>query len=95
QRAVRRSDTVARLAGDEFIILLDPIDAPDDALHTAQKIVGAIRPPITLRGDTILHVTTSVGVACPGPEVREPDTALREADRALYWAKSRGRNTAA
>ncbi|MCO5397133.1 sensor domain-containing diguanylate cyclase [Ralstonia soli] len=95
QRAVRRTDTVARLAGDEFIILLDPIDAPDDALHTAQKIVGAIRPPIHLPGDSVLHVTTSIGVACPGSEIRDPDAALREADRALYWAKSRGRNTAA
>lgn len=95
QRAVRRTDTVARLAGDEFIILLDPIDAPDDALHTAQKIVSAIRPPIHLSDGTVLHVTTSVGVACPGPEVHDPDAALREADRALYWAKSRGRNTAA
>ena len=95
QRAVRRTDTVARLAGDEFIILLDPINTPDDALHTAQKIVSAIRPPLSLPGDTVLHVTTSIGVACPGPEIRDPDAALREADRALYWAKSRGRNTAA
>nr|WP_311528836.1 sensor domain-containing diguanylate cyclase [uncultured Ralstonia sp.] len=95
QCTVRRTDTVARLAGDEFIILLDPLDAPDDALHTAQKIVSAIRPPISLPGNTVLHVTTSVGVACPGSDVRDPDAALREADRALYWAKSRGRNTAA
>jgi diguanylate cyclase (GGDEF)-like protein/PAS domain S-box-containing protein len=95
QRAVRRTDTVARLAGDEFIILLDPIEAPEDALHTAQKAINAIRPPIHLPGDTVLHVTASIGVACPGPETSDPDAALREADQALYWAKSRGRNTAA
>ena len=95
QRAVRRTDTVARLAGDEFVILLDPIDTPDDALHTAQKVVSAIRPPMVLSGDVVLHVTASIGVACPGPEVHDADVALREADRALYWAKSRGRNTAA
>jgi len=95
QHAVRRTDTVARLAGDEFVILLDPIDAADDALHTAHKVISAIRPPMTLPGDVVLHVTASIGVTCPGPDVRDPDAALREADRALYWAKSRGRNTAA
>ncbi|KHK53646.1 diguanylate cyclase [Ralstonia sp. A12] len=95
QQAVRRTDTVARLAGDEFVILLDPLDAPDDALHTAHKVVSAIRPPILLRGDVSLHVTASIGVACPAPDISDPDVALREADRALYWAKSRGRNTAA
>lgn len=95
QRAVRRTDTVARLAGDEFVILLDPIDAPDDALHTAHKVVTAVRAPMPLRDDVVLHVTASIGVACPSPEIRDPDTVLREADRALYWAKSRGRNTAA
>ncbi|AMP38679.1 sensor domain-containing diguanylate cyclase [Ralstonia solanacearum] len=95
QHAVRRTDTVARLAGDEFVILLDPIDAPDDALHTAQKVVAAIRPPVQLRGDIALNVTASIGVACPGPEAADADAVLREADRALYWAKSRGRNTAA
>jgi diguanylate cyclase (GGDEF)-like protein len=63
QHTVRRTDTVARLAGDEFVILLDPIDAPDDALHTAQKVVAAIRPPIHLRGDVALNVTASIGVA--------------------------------
>ncbi|MGL6155625.1 MAG: diguanylate cyclase domain-containing protein, partial [Ralstonia mannitolilytica] len=95
QRAVRRTDTVARLAGDEFIILLDPIDAPEDALHTAQKAINAIRPPIHLPGDMVVHVTASIGVACPGPEISDPDAALREADQGLYWAKSRGRDTAA
>jgi len=60
QHTVRRTDTVARLAGDEFVILLDPIDAPDDALHTAQKVVAAIRPPIHLRGDVALNVTPSM-----------------------------------
>lgn len=95
QRAVRRTDTVARLAGDEFVILLDPVEAPDDALHTAHKVVSAIRPPISLPGDVALHVTASIGVACPARDVSDPDVALREADRALYWAKSRGRNTAA
>lgn len=95
QHTVRRTDTVARLAGDEFVILLDPIDTPDDALHTAGKVVAAIRPPIQLRGDIALNVTASIGVACPSPEAADADAVLREADRALYWAKSRGRDTAA
>ncbi|CAJ0796258.1 hypothetical protein LMG7141_03211 [Ralstonia condita] len=95
QRAMRRTDTVARLAGDEFVILLDPIDAPDDALRIAQKAVNAIRSPMTLPGGAVLHVTASIGVSCPGPDIRDADVALREADRALYWAKSRGRDTAA
>lgn len=95
QHTVRRTDTVARLAGDEFVILLDPIDTSDDALHTARKVVTAIRPPIQLRGDIALKVTASIGVACPGPDAADADAVLREADRALYWAKSRGRDTAA
>ncbi|MBB6592161.1 GGDEF domain-containing protein, partial [Ralstonia solanacearum] len=95
QHTVRRTDTVARLAGDEFVILLDPIDTSNDALHTARKVVTAIRPPIQLRGDIALKVTASIGVACPGPDAADADAVLREADRALYWAKSRGRDTAA
>jgi diguanylate cyclase (GGDEF)-like protein len=86
---------VARLAGDEFGILLSPIDAPNHALDTAQTVVNAIRPPMALPGGVILHVTASIGVACPGPDIRDANVALREADRAVYWAKSRGRDTAA
>ncbi len=89
--AVRVTDTAARLAGDEFVVLLEaPGDAHDTAL-VAGKIVQAMHPVFHVEGRT-LQVSTSIGAAhCrrPGPG----SDLLAQADEALYEAKAAGRNT--
>src|SRR5256885_2270457 len=91
QASVRQSDMVARLAGDEFTVVLEGLRDRSDARMLAGKLVETLREPVALAG-RFFEVTTSVGIAmcCPG-EI--DDTALlRRADVALYEAKRRGRN---
>ena len=89
--AVRVTDMPGRLAGDEFVILIEGLNDEDEAALVAEKVVSAIRRPFVL-GDRLLPVTTSVGVAyCERPG---PDSAMLDcADQALYAAKAAGRNT--
>jgi diguanylate cyclase (GGDEF)-like protein/PAS domain S-box-containing protein len=89
--SVRKTDTVARLAGDEFTVILEELHHPDDAQAVAQQLVAAARRPVHLHASE-LHVTTSVGVAVwTGGEV-DGTELLRRADAALYEAKRRGRD---
>jgi diguanylate cyclase (GGDEF)-like protein/PAS domain S-box-containing protein len=89
--AVRSTDTVARLAGDEFVIVLEHVGSPLECERIAAKLLEAVRPQIELAGRT-LNVTTSIGVAwCP----RAEQSALTHAaDDALYQSKRAGRDTA-
>jgi diguanylate cyclase (GGDEF)-like protein len=89
--AVRSTDTVARLAGDEFVIVLEQVGSPLECERIAAKLLEAIRPELEVEGRK-LSVTTSIGIAwCPRPE----QAALTHAaDEALYQSKRAGRDTA-
>jgi diguanylate cyclase (GGDEF)-like protein len=91
QRCVRGPDVVARLAGDEFAILLEHMDSPDAAAKVAQRVLNELRDPIELPGES-LQVGASIGIALGDARHRSTDEALRDADMALYRAKSNGRN---
>ena len=91
---VRSSDTVARLAGDEFTIILENIaHPPRDGVLVAQKIVGAMREPFLIRGDAA-NVTVSVGLIIH--DTRKGDISmaelLRQADEEMYAVKRQGKN---
>ena len=89
---IRQSDMVARLAGDEFVILIEGLDEQDVADSVAKKILMAMKVPfITEFGH--LDVTTSIGIAISSRMNETADNLLREADSALYEAKNKGRNT--
>jgi len=89
--AVRSSDTVARLAGDEFVVVLEQVGSPLECERIAAKLLDAIRPPFALDGRT-LQVTTSIGIAW---SARADQAALAHAaDEAMYLSKHAGRNTA-
>jgi diguanylate cyclase (GGDEF)-like protein/PAS domain S-box-containing protein len=89
--AVRSSDTVARLAGDEFVVVLEQVGSPLECERIAAKLLDAIRPPFALDGRT-LQVTTSIGIAwSPRPDQA---TLTHAADEAMYLSKHAGRNTA-
>ena len=91
KRQVRATDVVARLAGDEFVILLEAVHPGAELGALAQKIVGAIRPAFAFEGQS-LQVTTSVGVAVYEGGEADMATMFASADRALYDAKRTGRN---
>lgn len=89
---VRATDTVARLAGDEFVILLDGLHHADEAQFVARKIVAAMQREFHVEGRT-LRATTSIGITACSNGDSDPDLLLKRADEALYQAKNNGRNT--
>ena len=92
QLAVRESDTVARIGGDEFTIVLEGSQRVEDAGHVATKILRALEVPYEVGGHT-LHITASIGIALYPVDGEDADSLLRDADIAMYSAKSAGRNT--
>ncbi|HEV7665104.1 MAG TPA: EAL domain-containing protein [Chloroflexota bacterium] len=87
---LRVGDTAARLGGDEFTVLLEDVVDESEALEVAQRIAEALRLPITLDGRAVF-VSASIGIALSGPNCQDTDGLLRNADLALYRAKSEGR----
>ncbi len=92
QRGVRVTDLAARLAGDEFVAILEGVDTVQEASIVAGKLVEAIRLPMHVAGQT-LAVTASLGVAYYEGRGESAEALLARADRDLYGAKSAGRNT--
>jgi diguanylate cyclase (GGDEF)-like protein len=88
---VRDIDTVARTGGDEFIIVISPSGAPEDALAIAHRARDALRVPISA-SSVDLHVTCSIGVAYYPTDANSADSLIARADAAMYCAKQRGRN---
>jgi diguanylate cyclase (GGDEF)-like protein/PAS domain S-box-containing protein len=89
EAAVRPSDTVARYGGDEFVAVCEEISA-DDALEFARRISAAVRTPIALERGAQVTISASVGVALGGGADRA-ELLIRNADGAMYRAKSAGR----
>ena len=92
QRCVRKTDTVSRLAGDEFTIILEGLQVDRESAIVAEKIITAMREPFAI-GDARRIVTTSIGIAVRRADETSAEALLRRADEALYAAKSAGRNT--
>jgi diguanylate cyclase (GGDEF)-like protein len=86
--AARRSDTIARLAGDEFVILAEQVDAPRAAAHIADKLLRACRH--ALPGGRLPGVTASLGISFFPHDAADIGTLLDKADEALYRAKALG-----
>lgn len=84
-------ESVARIGGDEFCLVLKSLSSPVDAGRVAQRILEALRQPILLEGHELV-VTPSIGIALMPQDGRDPDTLLKNADRAMYAAKEGGRN---
>ncbi|WP_342621048.1 GGDEF domain-containing protein [Rhodoferax sp. GW822-FHT02A01] len=90
--SIRVTDTAARLAGDEFVLILEDLSDQDEVQMIAEKLVGTIRATMQL-GDHKIHATTSIGITlCEGNELN-PAALVARADRALYQAKAAGRDT--
>lgn len=88
---VREGDTVARVGGDEFTILLSEINSVSDAVQVAERILQTLKQPRFLGGHEF-RVTTSIGVTVYPDDGADAETLLRNADTAMYRAKERGRD---
>jgi diguanylate cyclase (GGDEF)-like protein len=89
QHCVRSADSVARLGGDEFAVVLNNVHGAADAASVAGKIINEVARSLELCGDG-LHVGTSIGVAMFPEDGEDPNTLLKNADAAMYRAKSDG-----
>lgn len=89
--AIRRGDTVARLSGDEFALVLADMGHVNDAIHVAQKILDVFQRPFLVAGHE-LFVTASMGITLYPFDDRGAEDLLRNADVAMYRAKESGKN---
>lgn len=89
---LRVDDTVARIGGDEFVVLLESFRGHGQLGRIAQKVITAIGEPVLLNGNTI-SVGASIGIALFPEDAKDSDELLRHADVAMYHSKQLGRNT--
>ncbi|ENO92509.1 EAL domain-containing protein [Thauera mechernichensis] len=88
---IRDTDTLARLSGDEFVIVLQEVDGAHDAALIARKILDEVALPCQL-GEHRITVTASIGIALYDQDGGTPSALLRNADAAMHRAKEAGRN---
>lgn len=88
---LRGQDTVARIGGDEFVLLLTELDSQDTLLEVVGRVLEVVHNPIVLGGDEH-HLSASIGIALYPELKRSADELLRYADQAMYRAKQSGRN---
>jgi diguanylate cyclase (GGDEF)-like protein/PAS domain S-box-containing protein len=92
KHAVRECDTICRLGGDEFLAVLDQVADVADCLPFVNRIMDAVALPVNVR-DVPLKVTCSLGISLyPQDTEIDPDQLIRQADQAMYSAKTHGKN---
>ncbi|MDD2914961.1 MAG: diguanylate cyclase [Gallionella sp.] len=89
--ALREGDTLARLGGDEFVAILVDLEQPQECEPILDRVLQAAAMPVMV-GNTLLHVSASIGVAIYSQDNTDADLLLRHADQAMYQAKQTGRN---
>ncbi|HEY6872948.1 MAG TPA: diguanylate cyclase [Geobacteraceae bacterium] len=92
KESLRKSDTVSRMGGDEFVLLLPKVASMENVAAIARKILKSFQQPFECDGQT-LNITTSIGISMFPDDGGDEDTLLKNADIALYRAKEEGRNT--
>ena len=89
---VRRSDTVARIGGDEFVVVLETLGGRQDAKQVAEKILHEVARPSTINGREV-KMTVSIGISFHPDNAGDAEILLRAADYAMYLAKGEGKNS--
>jgi len=93
QKCIREENTVARLSGDEFIVVLEDVEDIDSVRSLARRILMETSEPIPLEDGSDIKLTASIGIALFPEHGREVDALLQNADIAMYRAKTGGRNS--
>lgn len=92
QQPLRQDDTVARIGGDEFVLLLENIDKPENIISLVEELMCSLNKHLELSGQAI-HITASIGISVYPRDGKDAATLLSNADAAMYGAKEEGRNT--
>jgi diguanylate cyclase (GGDEF)-like protein len=90
---IRSVDTLVRVAGDEFLMIINPIEAPEDAKQLATRALEALKPSMRIAA-VAMHATASIGMAFFPRDGTSIDTLIARAGAAMHYAKQRGRNNA-
>ncbi len=90
QQLMRKGDTLARIGGDEFVVVLEALRVAEDAAAVAQKIIAVLSEPYTIEGK-VLTTSASVGISVFPGDAADGSTLVRNADMAMYFAKEHGR----
>ena len=88
---LRKSDTVARMGGDEFLLILPEMNQQEDAILTAERILSALSTPFLLDSYEV-RVTTSIGIAFFPDDGEDVNSLIKKADISMYKAKEKGGN---
>jgi len=91
-KALRMEDTLARIGGDEFVVLLEDFKGNSQLAHIAQDLIAEVGKPVILKGNEV-SVGASIGIALYPDDAKNSDELLRNADVAMYHSKQLGRNT--
>ena len=91
QSVVRNNDTVARVGGDEFVVVLEEIKSRDECDVTLDRLLEAVGQPISV-GNASANVTISIGYAIFPHEANDAESLLKLADQAMYLAKNSGKS---
>ena len=89
RRCLRPEDTLARFGGDEFVMMIEGLDDPAQAVRVAERITEELRRPFIMEGRD-LYVIASIGISLGDARTHDPDDLLREADTAMYRVKDEG-----
>ena len=89
---LRKSDTIARMGGDEFFLILPEMKNKEDAILTAERILSALSTPFHLESYQI-NISTSIGISFFPEDGEDPEDLIKKADISMYKAKEKGGNT--
>jgi len=92
RQRIRQEDTLGRLAGDEFVLVLEHLRHPQQAAHVATAILDTLNQPFTLDGGEQVYVRASIGISMYPDDGQDESELVRNADAAMYESKRRGRN---
>jgi len=90
---IRSVDMLARLNGDEFLLVLEHIEGPEDAVNMARMLLGLLAQPFPLSGGQEVYIGASIGISVSPDDGNSADQLIQHADAAMHQAKRQGRNT--
>ncbi|MDK2777576.1 MAG: EAL domain-containing protein [Pseudomonadota bacterium] len=91
RQSVREEDTVARIGGDEFVILIPEVEQESGLEVIAEKLLDAVKKPVRLSREAV-EVSASIGIVISKPSIKHYEALLKAADTALFEAKRQGKN---